>query len=631
MATPPIRKPRFGIPLLFKYLFSKDEIASYLVSKEQLPPSSLSKQVQSRSITMSSLLTPDPNAAAFLLKRADERYYDELAENDSSSQAEKNKHLSNVIPAEREEMVNICHTNGINHAFVSATDNRTPLAFLETVSTTVPGVRRLVCIKLDESDIPNAHIICTYYHCHDGRSNMTILCYQLEPHIYTEKYFVLLDRYPSYRYPIISDILETMIAYDEFLCNYCCLRGHTECQCSTKMVERLAPPIPARSQRDPWNLHVWAWCVMEPGLKKYSIVLQNYRHNISHQAHTFHETIASFGTEAARNRALQLYATALKPYFDRQMVYGGNLLMDPETLKKAKLEIANHEDEIITQQRLQHRQQSDAIEELPPDAIFEWSPELNLFHSHHPSSSRLRTAAAYGSAHVYTSYHDVELDGAMDGAMDGAKDGAGDPLITSSLGTTSTDKKRKAQADGNNDNTNRRKRANREQEPDHPIVTEVSELVEFVAARDRQLPTVPAAPAASAALEAVLPSVQQVTAEQRVMVETYMKEVDDMDWPNGERRNCAVCDVSFNRKYDLKRHLRSKHLMEKDYTCDICQMQFSRKTHLDTHIKGYHEKTNRLPCKYCDQVFRYESSKSKHMWAVHTEQMERDKTTRNKP
>jgi len=109
----------------------------------------------------------------------------------------------------------------------------------------------------------------------------------------------------------------------------------------------------------------------------------------------------------------------------------------------------------------------------------------------------------------------------------------------------------------------------------------------------------------------------------------YLEELEAMPWHGGDRNQCRFCATYFTRKHDLKRHVRSKHLCERDFVCAECGSKFVRKSHLDTHLKAFHNSLASYTCKYCGDSFKYDSSRFKHYYRVHPEDFERDKTKKS--
>ena len=52
---------------------------------------------------------------------------------------------------------------------------------------------------------------------------------------------------------------------------------------------------------------------------------------------------------------------------------------------------------------------------------------------------------------------------------------------------------------------------------------------------------------------------------------------------------CESCIKQFDKKYSLKRHIRSVHEGIKDHKCHNCEKTFSRSSDVNRHIKNVHE------------------------------------------
>mmetsp|Transcript_12746 Transcript_12746/g.21811 ORF Transcript_12746/g.21811 Transcript_12746/m.21811 type:complete len:333 (-) Transcript_12746:76-1074(-) len=77
------------------------------------------------------------------------------------------------------------------------------------------------------------------------------------------------------------------------------------------------------------------------------------------------------------------------------------------------------------------------------------------------------------------------------------------------------------------------------------------------------------------------------------MVLFYLKEIDAMPMSQPERFSCKLCSATFSRKYDLKRHVHTKHLPEKrDFACEFCSSKFKRREHLSVHYAHIHQKSS---------------------------------------
>jgi len=84
-----------------------------------------------------------------------------------------------------------------------------------------------------------------------------------------------------------------------------------------------------------------------------------------------------------------------------------------------------------------------------------------------------------------------------------------------------------------------------------------------------------------------------------------------------ENYECTVCGKGFKRKFDLGRHVKSRHLLEKPFHCEKCNLFFAQKSHLVSHETMVHMPPKSLPCEHCDKTFTSVSNKNKHLRNVH--------------
>jgi len=80
---------------------------------------------------------------------------------------------------------------------------------------------------------------------------------------------------------------------------------------------------------------------------------------------------------------------------------------------------------------------------------------------------------------------------------------------------------------------------------------------------------------------------------------------------------CEHCQQTFNRRHDLLRHHKGKHLGERPHVCDICGAMFSQKAHLITHTKLVHLRSSQVLCAECGKHFGTRSNMRKHSRNVH--------------
>ena len=56
---------------------------------------------------------------------------------------------------------------------------------------------------------------------------------------------------------------------------------------------------------------------------------------------------------------------------------------------------------------------------------------------------------------------------------------------------------------------------------------------------------------------------------------------------------CEICEVTFTKAPDLKRHIESIHEGNGPFKCNICSKTFTHKYVMNSHITKVHEKQNR--------------------------------------
>ena len=52
-----------------------------------------------------------------------------------------------------------------------------------------------------------------------------------------------------------------------------------------------------------------------------------------------------------------------------------------------------------------------------------------------------------------------------------------------------------------------------------------------------------------------------------------------------DEHQCIVCERSFTRESNLKRHVQQSHKKIKKHECGICHRQFARKQHKEWHLR----------------------------------------------
>ncbi|XP_046408048.1 zinc finger protein 239-like isoform X1 [Ischnura elegans] len=87
------------------------------------------------------------------------------------------------------------------------------------------------------------------------------------------------------------------------------------------------------------------------------------------------------------------------------------------------------------------------------------------------------------------------------------------------------------------------------------------------------------------------------------------------DVGGGRQHACGTCSMSFARKDDLSRHVRS-HSGERPYSCSLCHKTFTQSFNLDRHVRA-HGSERPHACGECSKAFVDSGDLTKHM-RVHT-------------
>ncbi|XP_046751106.1 zinc finger protein 267-like [Diprion similis] len=97
---------------------------------------------------------------------------------------------------------------------------------------------------------------------------------------------------------------------------------------------------------------------------------------------------------------------------------------------------------------------------------------------------------------------------------------------------------------------------------------------------------------------------------------TNHRNVERNKTPEVENFTCKICDKSFIRASDLRRHC-SIHDARKPYECDICKKQFGLKSYLYAHVLT-HDNWRPYPCHSCPKLYRRMSSLQRHIQINHS-------------
>lgn len=77
---------------------------------------------------------------------------------------------------------------------------------------------------------------------------------------------------------------------------------------------------------------------------------------------------------------------------------------------------------------------------------------------------------------------------------------------------------------------------------------------------------------------------------------------------------CEICEKSFDKNWQLNRHIKVFHLNVKNYICSYCNRGFKQLYHLQEHVTS-HTGERKFKCNICTKTFSRMSSQRKHMKA----------------
>lgn len=80
---------------------------------------------------------------------------------------------------------------------------------------------------------------------------------------------------------------------------------------------------------------------------------------------------------------------------------------------------------------------------------------------------------------------------------------------------------------------------------------------------------------------------------------------------------CSICNRTFSRPADRKRHVKTVHMNMRDHECKICPRTFKQKSHLDSHVDAVHFSRKPHVCNICDQRFTRNTTLRKHLESKH--------------
>ena len=96
-----------------------------------------------------------------------------------------------------------------------------------------------------------------------------------------------------------------------------------------------------------------------------------------------------------------------------------------------------------------------------------------------------------------------------------------------------------------------------------------------------------------------------------------------------KQHKCEHCEATFDRSFNLKRHVRTQHKKgDHDSVCDICGKTFSRKDHMKTHRKSHFGGDGNivnvqppvLNCDKCHKTFKWSYNLRRHQREQHRDE-----------
>ena len=85
-----------------------------------------------------------------------------------------------------------------------------------------------------------------------------------------------------------------------------------------------------------------------------------------------------------------------------------------------------------------------------------------------------------------------------------------------------------------------------------------------------------------------------------------IKNIYDKNQP---KNVCHICDQKFCHSRSKRKHLKTMHNVETDYSCDNCDKSFPNFNHLQKHKKQHFKKekdahnTSKIACHICGKIF----------------------------
>jgi len=596
-------EPEWNINYILRRAFANDQVASWLLAKSDQPPTSLDMNMMKYSVTSDMITVLDEKLAPLYRPMAEgsgsgtkTTRSKDSASGSGSGSASRNPKLSEhngprgssaqsqqqqqgnmpFVLSAAEKMVFVLHGMSGNRAYISVTDSRTPFSFLEMPSEAVPGVRRAV-IEHTSEDV----LVMLYYPLKSGNACMTFMRYFTDPQRLMQRCAMLLGPYPSNRYPTPRDVLESALTFEMLDCQFCLLRGLPSCDCNKLALTRLRPRLPGVYQTaNPWDVWSWYFVNYEKGLKKDRIVLTNHQKNVTISREFLFQINPTLGhNETEHIRGYQHYLNQVFPCFQNKML-SWSIYQSPEAMQSL-------------QQRRQHAQEELALGvcDIPSAEIEEILDHLQKSEQEHKHEHEQVPQEQQHDAIMVEMDHDPSRT-------------AYDPNLNAySLNTSLINEL--LDGLGTMDNI-----------ADPPVAFKRRRLIS-----NASVPSNPKSAANDIGEESDEAAAAAAADATTAAVNAYLDEITQICWTQDTPFTCRFCDggTTFTRKYDLKRHVQTKHLPEaRRFECEICSLKFKRREHLESHMRQLHAEKTEFPCALCGKVLLSEVNRRRHMKNMHS-------------
>jgi hypothetical protein len=504
-------KPKFSLPQLLSIISSNHQVASHLVSKDScLSCPASSSWVNDSVIDRQSGVSNTKYSHVYLFQRHDGAGNEPM---DETANHEKVLGDCKLFYIKRN-----LHEEGF---LIVQTDPSNPLGLLRNWAPPVPGLRRVICLKLDGFGYTNTYLVTVYFWLNDGTSSMILSVYTLAPECYCERYFIHFRKLTFSRIPSFSDVSEVFLAREQDFCPFCTAESYIAREDSGPLKKRLKNPYMAEN---PWRTYKANSLVLETGPKRYACLLENQSYGVFHEPENFARIIGSLDGNEVYSRGFLACLEVLNPFVGSHT---------PSLFDRNSRECAGFSKNLLGNsifERLSPAEISTSVQDIAPGAL--------------PSPEGIGSPSPFSGSRDETPWKAMESI-------------ANEHLARSHVNP-------------------RRRRS--------PLARPFSDDAEI--------------------------------REEDAEILKYFEELAKYRFSADEQKVCRICQYSFLRAHDLKRHVQAKHLQRRSYDCGICGMLFTRQSHVSIHVKSKHENVQ-FPCPHCDRVFSYDGARRRHMKGKH--------------